>query len=124
MCFINFSNHVHAKWQKEQLDESKKIGETENIIDISFPIIGPAWNEKQVLDTAEKCVDEILSYKPSAVMCQGEFGLTYTVVNLLKSKGILVVYACSKRNVKEEVQEDGSVKKEAIFQFVRYREYY
>ena len=55
-------------------------------------------------------------------MCQGEFGLTYQLVSLLKEKGIQVVYSCSERKTVEKKTENGTIKA-SEFCFVKFREY-
>lgn len=115
-CFINFSNHATAKWPKEQIAEANKYGE---IIDIPFPDVPPLYNSSDIAKLAQKCVNTILQKNPSAVMCQGEFTLCYAVVNLLKSKEITTLAACSERKVIEE--PDG--KKITYFKFEQFREY-
>ena len=55
-------------------------------------------------------------------MCQGEFGLTYQVVTLLKQKDIHTVYSCSERKTIEKKPDNGTVKT-SEFCFVRFREY-
>jgi hypothetical protein len=55
-------------------------------------------------------------------LCQGEFYLSYAVVDRLKSSGIKVVAACSRREV-EEIYTADETKKISRFVFVQFREY-
>lgn len=83
----------------------------------------------EVIVTADGIIDNILKIKEEsstaetfAVMAQGEFTLTYAVVNRLKSMGITVISAVSERIVMEQV-ENGEVRKTVIFRFAGFREY-
>lgn len=117
--FINFSNHPSSKWDEVQLNTAKKLSGDGNIIDIPFPRVDPAMTAEQVLEKARECVKLILSHSPDIVMCQGEFTLSYHVINTLKENGVKVVAACSNRMVKE--QTDGT--KIVEFKFEQFREY-
>lgn len=118
--FINFSNHPSANWSKEQVTEALKYGE---IIDIPFPEVDPGLDPDGISRLACEYTEKILEYKPAAVMCQGEMTLCFKVVEMLKSKGILVLAACSAREASYETLEDGSVVKTHKFRFVRFRSY-
>ncbi|MBE5924768.1 MAG: hypothetical protein E7271_09970 [Lachnospiraceae bacterium] len=117
--FINFSNHPSDRWDKSQLNAASKWGE---IVDISFPNVDPAMSEQDIAGLATEYIEKILSYSPDAVMCQGEFTLSYTVISQLVKKGITVVAACSKRVVNEKLV-DGVQQKEVIFSFEQFRQY-
>ncbi|MFC4803847.1 hypothetical protein [Filifactor villosus] len=116
---INFSNHPSQYWSKEQREAASQWGEIE---DLAFPAVPAHADETEVEDLACRQVERILEKNPTAVLCQGEFTLTYAVVKKLKEKGITVVSACSERNTKE-VYVEGISKKEIVFEFVRFREY-
>ena len=120
MCFINFSNHASNNWGDDQKREAQKWGE---IKDIPFPKVDPKAGKQEIQAIAEIYTAKILEYQPSAVMCQGEFTLTYHVVRLLKEHGITVVSACSERKAVEKKKEDGTVYKSAVFRFAQFREY-
>lgn len=92
------------------------------ILDIPFPSVPASANEQEVELIADQYTKLILEKTPSAVLCQGEFSLSYLVVTKLKEKGIKVISACSERNTKE-IHIDGIVKKEVVFKFERFREY-
>lgn len=118
--FVNFSNHSSADWSEEQRQAAESYG---NIIDIKFPSVDPDASESDIEALADKCVESILAQKPSAVMCQGEFTLCYTVVRRLKEKGIVCLAACSVRESKEHRLDDGKVRRVSVFRFCRFREY-
>lgn len=82
--FVNCSNHQSALWNDLQRKEAEKYGE---IIDVKFPAVPAEAIEEEIQDLAQNKVKQILSMKPQAVMCQGEFTLTYSIV-----KGIDVFF--------------------------------
>ena len=113
--FINFSNHPSEKWEEKQMAASQEYGE---IMDYPFPAVPAMASKFEVERLAEDCVEKIRKCNPAAVLCQGEFTLTYQVVTRLKACGILVLAACSERKV---IEEKGI--KVVEFQFQQYREY-
>ncbi|MCR5670313.1 MAG: hypothetical protein K6G10_04845 [Butyrivibrio sp.] len=119
---MNFSNHPHSKWDRNQTEAASKFGD---IIDIPFPEVPAEAGENAIYDLAKKCVEQIESTlgDDGAVMVQGEFSLTYAVVTLLKQKGIKALSACSERLVTEEVDENGERVRKVRFEFKRFREY-
>ena len=119
--FINFTNHPSSSWSKEQIKAVREKYDSE-IIDVSFPPVSASADESEIKEQAMKCAERICGYAPAAVMCQGEFGLTYHVVNLLKKRGTRVVYSCSERRTVEKKTDSGTVKT-SEFCFVRFREY-
>ena len=118
--FINLSNHKAVGWSKEQLDAAGKWGE---VVDYPFPNVPADADENDIADMSEKIVNELLEKNPKAVMCQGEFTLSYAIIKRLKELGIPVVAASSERVVEEQVLEDGTVERVSKFRFARFREY-
>lgn len=112
---INFSNHPCARWCTEQIRQAESYGK---IVDILFPAVDPQADEAEICRIGREYVQQIMSYCPAAVLCQGEFTLAYFVIGQLKKNHIPVLAACSERKVTEE----GNVRK-SIFEFVRFREY-
>lgn len=125
--FLNVSNHPSENWSAEQKDAAFRLasenGGVEQIEDYPFPQVEALMTEVQIEVLAEQIVDDIISRKPAVVMCQGEYTLTYQLINRLQDKGIKVVAACSERQTVETILEDGSTKREAVFTFVQFREY-
>lgn len=113
--FINFTNHRSDLWCAKQIDAAEKFG---TIIDIPFPDVAPFYTEQEIEKLGEKYYNEIMSFDPAAVLCQGEFTLAVNVITRLKKSGVKVVAACSKRNV----SESGGTKV-SVFDFVQFREY-
>jgi hypothetical protein len=114
--FVNFTNHPSEKWGIEQKKAASQYGE---IKDLVFPDVDPDSDETSIRDEAAKYVSLIQAMNPAAVMCQGEFTLTYAVVRMLTGRGIRCVAACSRRLV--ENAPDGA--KIVRFEFTRFREY-
>lgn len=113
--FVNFTNHPMKMWDEKQKHEAEQYGE---IIDLRFPNVEAEGDEEYIEQLAGECVEKILEYQPCAVLCQGEFSLSYQVILRLKEKGIRVMAACSKRMVRELEN-----KKEVTFVFERFRFY-
>lgn len=118
--FINCSNHSSKEWTQEQIRAANLDGE---IYDYSFPNVPSEADEQQIRNTAEQVVGDIMKLQPDAVMCQGEFTLTFQIVTELKRMGVRVVSACSERVVEERKLEDGTIEKISRFRFVKFREY-
>ena len=118
--FINCSNHTAEHWSEDQKKAACFWGE---IVDYPFPAVPSDADEKMIAAMAVRAANDIASMKPEAVMCQGEFTLSFALIRCLKSKGITVVAACNERKVIERYQPDGSVRKISEFSFVRFREY-
>ena len=120
--FVNFSNHPSENWSNEQINAAKRIVSGGSIVDIAFPQVSGEADESEISRTADKYAKEIISLNPSAVMCQGEFGICLEVVTTLKNNGIKVLYSCSERKTLETVI-DNRTEKTSVFKFVRFREY-
>ena len=118
--FVNFSNHPSEKWSKSQRSAAEEYG---TIIDIPFPTVRADASEEEIAELAAQMTEEILSCRPAAVMCQGEFTLTFAVVERLKARGVRTFAACSERKVIEKERDDGAFEKTVYFEFVRFREY-
>lgn len=126
--FINVSNHPHALWSAEQTEAARRCGQ---LVTLPFPEIDPAADTHEIREIAQEFHGTVCHIAQDAgepleqvtVMVSGEFTCTYHLVTLLKQSGIRVVAACSRRDVLEQVQPDGSVVKKARFRFVQFREY-
>ena len=118
--FINCSNHPSAIWSKEQKQAAEAYGQ---IRDIDFPEVDPGWTEQEIQREADRICGEIFRYNVAAVMCQGEFTLTYAIVRKLKERKIPALAACSSRRTEETVNENGSTQKSTVFIFERFRKY-
>lgn len=117
--FLNFSNHPSHLWGQEQKEAAEQF---EQIEDLPFPQVGANWSSEEVCKLAESYADQILKKHPDCVLCQGEFCLSWHVIELLKKAGITVVAACSER-ITEEVYGEKGTEKKSVFRFVQFREY-
>ncbi len=113
--FINFSNHPSELWEIPQRKAAEVWG---TIVDIPFPMVFPLADEKMIAGLGDEYVSRIAERNPAAVMCQGEFTLSYYVIRKLKERGIRVLSACTERISRQEGNE-----KISVFSFVRFREY-
>ena len=118
--FINFTNHSSDRWNEKQLSEARKYGE---ITDMAFPSISPKMTEEELLLLAESYTEQIISHKPSCVLCQGESVFATLMVTMLIKRDIEVVAAASTRKVTESISGDGKTIKNAVFEFECFRKY-
>jgi len=118
--FINFTNHSSGKWPTQQIECAHHYGE---ILDLPFPEVDPVGDTEYIEQLAQQFADRITDLEPSAVLCQGEMTLAFAVANVLMSRGITVLAACSERVVTEIVGADGERIKQSEFRFVGFREY-
>lgn len=117
--FLNFSNHQSPLWGQKQKAAAEQFGE---IVDLAFPQVSANMTSEDVVRLAENYADQILKKHPDCVLCQGEFCLSWHVINLLKQANVRVVAACSERIV-EEVHTEAGTEKKSVFRFVQFREY-
>ena len=114
-------NHISTNWSEKQLAAAREAyGE---ITDFPFPPVAASAPAEQIHSLADEIVGKVITLQPTAVLCQGEFTLTYAIVSCLKERGITVVAACSERNVRENILSDGRTEKTVSFDFVQFREY-
>lgn len=113
--FINFTNHPSELWEQNQIDSALTFGK---IIDIPFPNVPPTFTPKDIDELGLEYTNRILVENPTAVLCQGEFSLSYNIICRLKQNDIKVLTACSERNTIIVGNE-----KRSIFSFVQFREY-
>lgn len=115
--FINLTNHPSSGWSEEQKRAAKEYGE---IIDVSFPEIGPDFTSKEVNELADKVVENIKEMSAHPVVhVMGEMTLTYAIVSRLKAIGITCIASTTKRDTKMMPNGD----KISTFKFVQFREY-
>ena len=118
--FVNHSNHSSNQWSIEQTTAAGVYG---YITDVPFPAIGADWEETEIVRLASENAERIAAMQPAAVMCQGEFTYTFSLVRQLLARHIRVVAACSERVVVEHMDEMGVSHRQSQFHFVRFREY-
>ncbi len=118
--FVNCSNHPSERWLETQRKEAEVYGE---IRDVNFPVVPSDATSQQLDKIVEDTFQQIMNNKPEAVMCMGEFVVCYRLVQKLKEQEIKVLASCSERKSKEYIDENGFIKKEAVFMFRGFREY-
>lgn len=118
--FINLSNHNSEYWSEKQIRDAQAYGE---ILDWSFPEVDANASEERIEQLAEKLAADISDLEPAMILCQGEFTLTYHLVQRFKERSLPVCAACSKRRVYESVDENGVSSKKSVFEYTRLRMY-
>ena len=117
--FLNLSNHPSANWSAEQTDAATRLyGE---IIDLPFPVVDPAGDEKYIADLADEYCQKVLALaegKNITVHLMGEMTLTFAILQRLHAHGVPCVASTTRR---ETVEKDGV--KTSIFKFVKFRHY-
>jgi len=120
--FINLTNHPSNKWGEKQITACKGAV----IVDIPFPNVASSMTSGNVKEMARDILIPLMveyNKEDTLFLVQGEMSLTYQLVSMLKTNDYKVVVACSERNTKEVVNEDGTTTKVATFNFVQFREY-
>lgn len=117
---INLTNHPMQQWQEAQLQAASCWGE---VVDMAFPMVSPDSTMEELEALSVEYVDRIATLNPAAVLCQGEWIMTYMMVSLLLQRGIPVYAACSRRIAREEFLEDGTKQKIAVYKFECFRKF-
>jgi len=121
--FLFFSHTL----TQEQINDAKNLG-----IDKFVPLpneLQYLWSnvppELEDIEEYAKPFYEFLNInarKGDYVLVQGDFGLSCRLVNYSKQKGLIPVYATTKRKV-IETEKDGKIVKKSEFKHVRFRRY-
>jgi len=118
---INISNHPSTRWSDEQKEASKEFAS--EIIDVPFPLVNPSANTAEICQLANDIFYKhiVPKRKNCILMIQGEFSLRYALFMLCKANGFSIAIPTTKREVQEKFLPDGSVIKQAVFKFIRWR---
>lgn len=117
---INLTNHPSSRWSDKQKAAAEEYGE---IVDMPFPVIDEAGDEKYIATLADEYLNKIVNLSDTqsvVVHLMGEQTFSYALIKRLRERGITCVASTTKRIVKEEVP---GKKSEVIFQFERFRAY-
>lgn len=117
---INLTNHPSSRWSDKQKAAAEEYGE---IVDMPFPVIDEAGDEKYIATLADEYFNKIVKLSDTqsvVVHLMGEQTFSYALIKRLRERGITCVASTTKRIVKEEVP---GKKSEVIFQFERFRAY-
>lgn len=120
---LAITNHNPEKW-----DEEQKKGWDE-IIFVPFPNIPSELDTESVAEIADEIYDIVMSfyrkcddeYVSGYIMLQGEFSLCKLVFDKLHKENVKWAFPTTDRKVIEKINEDGTVTKTSVFQFVRWR---
>jgi len=116
---VNCTNHPVAKWEDTQVVAAERFGK---IIDLPFPAVYPYATTNEIVNLADLICKQIIAAGAATVLCQGEATLTFQLVSKLKSKGIKVIAACSRRQANTEMA-CGTITKLSVYKFIQFREY-
>lgn len=120
---LNLSNHPSTTWPEAQRRAAlEQFGE---VTDLAFPKVPPEAGLEQIDALAREYLEKISAHqstggKPFAVHLMGEMTFTYTLINLLRQRGIPCLASTTERTVTEE--QDG--RKVSHFRFIRFRPYF
>lgn len=120
--FINLTNHPSEHWNDKQRAAAQAYGE---IVDLPFPPLEnrASLTHEQALEIARSYLRRLEELKPRAVLCAGDFYMTFMLVDALKKHGFLVLITLSNRETTEVFHDDGTSTKTSIFNFVGFQEY-
>jgi len=119
-------NHTLTEDQKkdalENLDVLEFITLPEDLKNIWSSILPEGKLDLEQLERITGWLEKN-SEKNDYVLVQGEFGAVFYVVDFAFYKGLIPVYATTKREYNETVNEDSSVERKHIFRHVAFRKY-
>lgn len=116
----NCTNHPKAIWSDAQLEAASTYGE---IIDFPFPSVDPSLDPEKVRGLVREYAARVEEAGCDTALVAGEFSLTFMLVDKFLREGINVLCACSRRRTSEELMPDGSVRKNQVYIFERFRPY-
>lgn len=115
------------KLTPEQIEDAKKNLGVDDFVYMPA-ILQEKWsNVPAEMEDLSEYAKDFIKFLDSAkegdyVLIQGDFGLTYKLVNHAKSKKLIPVYATTKR-VSKEINSGNKVLKVSEFDHVRFRKY-
>lgn len=116
---LNLSNHPYDAWDDAQKQAAQPYGECR---DMEFPQVDPTVDTDQIIQMADKYVDEIAEMSRQydvTVHVMGEMTFTYRVVTRLTALGIRCICSTSRRDT--YINDKGD--KVVSFHFRRFRDY-
>ena len=117
---INCSNHPSHLWSAGQKEAAEAYG---NILDMPFPQVDPNLDPEGIRQLVRAYAEKIEALKTDAVFLAGEFTFVFMLADKLLKDGVRVLSACSRRETTETVRPDGTIEKNSVFVFERFREY-
>ncbi|NPA87284.1 MAG: hypothetical protein GXO01_01130 [Epsilonproteobacteria bacterium] len=115
------------KLTPEQIEDAKKNLGVEDIVYMPSNLQEKWSNVPAEMEELGEYSKDFMKFLDTAkagdyVLIQGDFGLTYKLVNFTKSKNLIPIYATTKR-VSKEVNSGNKVLKVSEFDHVRFRKY-
>jgi hypothetical protein len=118
-------NHTLTRTQKEE------ISRTFDSPDIVLPPdrIAEVWSSIDPVRDSASQISIALEWlennglEGDVVLVQGEYGATFFIVSYCFVRGLIPIYATSRRVYEETVRDDGSVERSHIFRHVRFQRY-
>ena len=109
-----------------QIEDAKKLG-VDKFIYLPEDLQRKFSNIPPELESVKEYAKDFERFLENAksgdyVLIQGDFGLTCHMVNFSKSKGLIPVYATTKR-ISKEIKKDGKVVKISEFKHIKFRRY-
>jgi len=121
--FLFFSH----KLTEDQINDAKRLG-IEEFISLPYELQYLWSNVPPDIEDIREYIKPFYEFldknakKEDFVLIQGDFGLTCKLVNYSKQKGLVPVYATTKR-VAKEIKNNGKVVKISEFKHIRFRRY-
>lgn len=121
---------ISHKLLDSQVCELKKDWNVDNILELP-EVLKKEWSNINTNEELEKNLKIVNKFKKfilantnqeDYVIVQGEWGMTFTVVNMCFELNRVPIYATTERKTKETVI-DGQVHSEKVFEHVRFRKY-
>jgi hypothetical protein len=119
--FLNLTNHPSDRWPAAQRARAESLAG--DIIDEPFPDVPPDADPAQIAAIGQGILHRVVARAPAAVLVQGEFTLTFYLVQQLQSRGIPCFAATTRRPVETLTRPEGVVEKNSPFDFVQFRRY-
>ncbi|MBE6051103.1 MAG: TIGR02221 family CRISPR-associated protein [Clostridium sp.] len=124
-CVIPIISHDLMEIQKEQLKSEWNVN---RIVELPSEIKKQWENISPSEEIDEHFIEEIKEFiiketsRDDLVIVQGEWGITYKIINICFSLGRIPIYATTDREVTEE-KINGEVKINKVFKHVKFRKY-
>ena len=109
-----------------QIEDAKKLG-VDEFVYLPEDLQRKFSNIPPELESVKKYAKDFEKFLENAksgdyVLIQGDFGLTCHLVNFAKSKGLIPVYATTKR-ISKDIKKDGKIIKMSEFKHIKFRRY-
>ena len=118
---VNLSNHASDTWSGKQRAAALLLGR--ETLDFPFPDIRPDLDIGEVKAISARTVSAVIALRPSAVLVQGEFTLTYCLIRAFLSLSVPCYASCGPRISQERNYANGSAIRTSHFEFVQFRRY-